>query len=450
MKHTLLTLSTMVSGAMVVLLAASVDAMELPPPVADGAYVEHSPAKVRLGQLLFHDKELSGNRNISCASCHHTLLSTADGLSLSVGEGGAGLGPTRDTGMGADEIVERVPRNAPAVFNLGASEFKVMFHDGRVEVNAEAPSGFDSPAGDDLPLGLDNPVAVQAMFPPTSNTEMAGQEDENRIGYFAARGRVKAVWWLLAKRLRNIPEYVELFKEAFPTEITRRRDITFAHAANAIAAFEAVAWRSDDSPFDRYLRGDNYAMSRPQKRGMRWFFGKAGCSQCHGGVFQTDHDFHAVAWPQVGPGKGDGSDGHEDFGRERVTGDPQDRYKFRTPSLRNVALTAPYGHDGAYAELRDAVEHQLDPVAALNAYDGSQLVLPSRADLDAEDLIVMNDPVRVRAIADANELAPPNLTAEEIDELVAFLHALTDPAMLNLTRTLPKAEDLPSGLPLFD
>ncbi len=183
---------------------------------------------------------------------------------------------------------------------------------------------------------------------------------------------------------------------------------------------------------------------------MRWFYGKAGCSQCHSGVFQTDHDFHAVAWPQVGPGKGDGGDGHEDFGRERVTGDPEDRYKFRTPSLRNVALTWPYGHDGAYAELRDAVEHQLDPVATLNAYDGSQLVLPSRADLDAEDLVLMNDPARVQAIADANELAPADLTADEIDELFAFLHALTDPAMLNLTRDLPKAEDLPSGLPLFD
>ena len=91
------------------------------------------PAKVELGKFLFFDKEFGGNRNISCATCHHPMAATGDGLSLPVGEGGAGLGMTRDTGTGEDQIHERVPRNAPHIFNLGAREFTRMFHDGRVE-----------------------------------------------------------------------------------------------------------------------------------------------------------------------------------------------------------------------------------------------------------------------------------------------------------------------------
>jgi cytochrome c peroxidase len=120
---------------------------------------------VRLGKVLFYDKILSGNRNISCATCHHALTGTGDGLALPVGEGGKGLGVTRDTGSGSDAIHERVPRNAPHIFNLGAKEFTVMFHDGRVAVDNSLPSGFTSPAGEQLPLGLDNPLAVQGHVP---------------------------------------------------------------------------------------------------------------------------------------------------------------------------------------------------------------------------------------------------------------------------------------------
>ena len=426
----------------------------LPAPVTDADYHNNGApnvTKVQLGKLLFHDKILSGNRNISCATCHHALTDTGDGLSLPVGEGGQGLGVTRDTGVGDDAIHERVPRNAPPVFNLGAREFQRMFYDGRVEVDPSQPSGFLSPAGDQLPQSLENVLAAQAMFPVTSTTEMAGQDVENDVAEAATAEDVVTVWALLAERLQAIPAYVELFYNAFP-DVNYAEDITFAHAANAIAAFEAAAWRADNSPFDRYLRGERRAMSTAALRGMRLFYGKAGCARCHSGPFQTDHAFHAIGVPQIGPGKEHNSDGYadgkEDFGREAVTGDPQDRFRFRTPSLRNVALTGPWGHDGAYNNLRDVVLHHLDPVAALESYDQNQAVLPSREDLDAEDFVVMEDPARVEAIAEAVELKSRYLTDHQIDDLLDFLEALTDPASLDLRNDVPAA--VPSGLPVRD
>jgi cytochrome c peroxidase len=414
-------------------------------PVTDADYRDGATpdaAKVELGRLLFFDKELSGERNISCATCHHPFAATSDGLSLPVGEGGMGISVTRDTGSGRDAVVERVPRNSPALFNLGADEFTVFFHDGRV---TGMPGSFVTPAGEDLPDGLESALAAQAMFPVTSATEMAGQFPENKIAKAAADGDLPEIWALLADRLQGIPDYVARFNAVYGIAA---EEITYVHAANAIAAFEEAAWRSDNSPFDQFLRGDNDAMSEAAKRGMDLFYGDAGCSGCHSGPFQTDHDFHAIATPQIGPGKGDGPSGHEDFGRGRETGEMEDRFKFRTPSLRNVALTAPYGHAGAYAKLEAVVRHHLDPVAALWAYDPSQAVLPSRADLDALDFAVMDDEELVELIADANELGPWPATDGEVADILAFLHALTDPAMLDLRADVPPS--LPSGLPMFD
>lgn len=430
---------------------------QLPSEVDDSDFYDNgapAPEKVELGRVLFFDKILSGNQNVSCATCHHSLTGTGDGLALPIGEGGRGLGVTRDTGSGSDAVHERVPRNAPAVFNLGAMEFTIMFHDGRVAVDANEPSGFLSPAGANLPMGLDNVLAAQAMFPVTSGTEMAGQVGENAQANAADAGNLAGpggVWEIIAGKLQAIPEYVTLFQAAYP-QITNASEITYVHAANAIAAFEASQWRFTDSPFDRYLAHDNQALSTEAKRGMRLFYGRAGCSDCHSGAFQSDQSFHAIAMPQIGAGKGDNlpgySDGHDDFGRERVTGSPADRFRFRTPTLRNVALTAPYGHAGAYDTLEAMVQHHLDPVNSLNSYDQSQASLPQRADLDALDFIVMNDPTRVAAIAAANELSPVSLSDSEFSALMSFLHALTDPAALDMRKDVPKS--VPSGLTLAE
>lgn len=427
-------------------------------PVTDADFFDdgrYAPEKVELGRMLFFDKILSGNLNISCASCHHPLTHTGDGLSLPVGEGGRGLGVTRDVGSGMDTVHERVPRHSPALFNLGAFEFDTMFHDGRVSVDNSFPSGFASPAGIDLPLGLDNVLAVQAMFPVTSATEMAGQAGENAQADVAAAGQLAGpggVWDLLAQKLRLVPEYVTMFESAFPGSVEQAEDITFVHAANAIAAFEANAWRSDNSPFDRYLRGNHSALSSEARAGMKLFYGKAGCSDCHSGKFQTDQDFHAIAMPQLGPGKGDNQpgfdDGKDDFGLERVTGLASDRFRFRTPSLRNVALTPPYGHAGAYRTLRSVVEHHLDPLESLGNFDQSQVALPLMSYEPSWDFSVQNDVDRQIAIAEANELLPMQLSQAQVDQILAFLNALTDPDMLDLRHDIPT--QVPSGLPLYE
>jgi cytochrome c peroxidase len=430
-------------------------ALRLPAPVADADFYDHgapAPEKVELGRLLMHDKILSGNLNISCATCHHSLTDTGDGLSLPVGEGGRGTGVIRNTAFGtADRVPERVPRNAPPVFNLGAREFVRMFHDGRLEVDPGQPSGFSSPAGDDLPLGLDNVLAAQAMFPVTSGTEMAGQVGENAVADAAAASDLagpEGVWELLARRLRAIPAYVELFKSAYPGQVTSADDISFVLAANAIAAFEAVAWRADSSPFDHLLRGDASAMSPSQRRGMHVFYQHARCVECHSGPFQSDHDFHAIAMPQIGPGKGDGASGLEDHGRYRVTQQEQDLLRFRTPSLRNVSLTGPWGHAGAYDDLRAVVVHHLDAVAGLYGYDPAQAVLPPDPDFELDDFEVLHDGPAMQAIADANELDVISLRPSQIDDLLAFLQALTDETSLDLRSDIPM--QVPSGLPVAD
>ena len=429
--------------------------LPLPLPLEDADFRDEGQpnlAKVELGKLLFFDKLLSGNKNIACATCHHPLTGTTDSLSLSVGEGGRSLGMSR---VESDTIHERVPRNSPALFNLGAKQFNTFFHDGRVAQRySDGQTSFDSPAGLDLPEGLDDALAVQGMFPVTSPTEMAGQYDggtgvgENEIAERAAAGDLPGIWNLLAERLQDVPEYVTLFQSVYPDEVKVASDITFVHAANAIAAFEASQWRADQSPFDQYLRGSEDALNASQLRGMKLFYGKAECADCHSGQLLTDQSFHAIGMPQLGPGKGDGVDGYEDFGRERVTGASRDRYKFRTPALRNVALTGPWGHAGSYRRLKDVVIHHLQPESSLSQYDRRQAILPSVPALDARDWACMEDDQAVQAIADRVEIMPLELSANEINDLVSFLHALTDASSLNVLSQIPLS--VPSGLPVGD
>lgn len=433
-------------------------------PKPDYDFRTPSDEKVELGRNLMFDKILSGNKNISCGTCHHSLTDTGDGLSLPVGEGGSGLGVTRTVGSGADQVVERVPRNAPPVFNLGDNSIHTLFHDGRVSTvgGAGFPSRCKTPAGHDLPDNLENVLACQAMFPVTSATEMAGQPGENPVADATAAGNLAGpggVWELLAQRLRDIPEYVTMFQAAFPGDVINASDITMAHAANAISAFEGVAWRADNSPFDQYLRGDRGAMSANARKGMKLFYKGDGngnaCADCHSGLYQSDQQFHAIAMPQIGSGRGSNSPGktggHEDFGRQQVTGDPVDTLKFRTPILRNVALTAPYGHSGAYNSLRAVVEHHLDAVNSLYDYNNNrQAILPTHPTLDAENYIAMDDPDRVDYIAEHSEISPLYYTDEDVDRILDFLHALTDTSSIDLRENQDVVNGVPSGLPLDD
>lgn len=423
--------------------------VKLPAPIDDSDFVDNGRPpveKVILGRLLFFDKILSGNRNISCSTCHHPRAATGDDLSLGIGEGGVGIGLQRTLGSGSNAIHERIPRNSPPLFNLGAREYLIFFHDGRVERDRNQPSGFKSPAGANLPKGLDNAFAAQAMFPVTSGAEMAGQRGENPIADAAAAEKLAGdggVWDLLADRLRAIPEYVELFEEAFPSEVRTANDITFVHAANALAAYQGVAFRADASPFDAFLRGRD-TLSPAEFRGMELFFGQAKCSSCHSGQFLTDHEFHAIAVPQFGPGKGDGYGGHDDFGRERVTKSKADRYKFRTPALRNIALTGPWGHTGAFTTLEEVVRHHADAVASLRSFSPSNVVMPKRSDLSNLDFLVFNNSSSRSSLESSNKLPRQSLSSSEIHDLVAFLHSLTDQYSLDLRAEIPHR--VPSGL----
>lgn len=412
-----------------------------PLPAPDAVFPAPDMDQVRLGRFLFYDPILSGNKTVSCATCHHPRLGTSDGLSLGLGDGATGLGPARMPDPD-NPPEQRIPRNSPALFNLGATEFTSFFHDGRLQADPTRPSGIRTPLGADMENGFASVLSAQSMFPVLSGDEMAGHYSENdvaqavRQGFFTGPG---GAWSILSKRVSGIPAYRDAF-----AGVIGDRDIAFTDIANMIAAFVAFEWRADDSPFDVYLRG-GAALPERAARGMALFYGKGGCSTCHAGQFQTDHQFHAIAMPQIGPGKAARFERHNrDVGRMRVTGKVEDAYRFRTPSLRNVTQTAPYGHAGTYASLDAVVRHHLDPVASLRRYDASQTVLPGQP--FETDIRLMAVPSEIDAIAAANTLKPTTLTAAEIADLISFLTALDDPT--SQTGRLGVPVSVPSGLPV--
>ena len=422
------------------------DNIDLPKPIDSATFKTPNIAAVKLGHVLFFDPILSGNKNIACATCHHPKLGTSDGLSLGIGEGGIGLGAERQSGDAENPPEQRIARNSPALFNLGAAEFVSLFHDGRLEADAKRTTGIRNPLAEDMARGFDSILSAQAMFPVLSGDEMAGHYSENNVSTAVRQGLLSdkgGAWDMIAKRIQAIPDYVVQFQKAY--QITNpTRDIKFTDIANAIAAFIAFEFRAGNSPFDQYLRGET-PLQPDTLQGMQLFYGKAGCSRCHSGIFQTDHNFHAIAMPQLGPGKTARFENHQrDIGRMRVTGKIEDIYKFRTPSLRNVALTAPYGHSGAYATLESVVRHHLDPVVSLNNYNRSQAVLPEFAEIS--DWWILDSPDEVAAIAAANTLQPLTLSDTEVGQLLTFLKALTDPISRTGRLGIPKR--VPSGLPL--
>ncbi|MCP4427278.1 MAG: c-type cytochrome [Chloroflexi bacterium] len=397
------------------------------------------PAKVALGQALFFDKELSGSRDVACATCHHPLHNSHDELNLSIGVGGAGLGPERTLG----EARLLIPRNAPDIYNRGSAEWQTMFWDGRIQI---LPDGqLDTPADEETPDGLDNVVAAQALFPLTSMDEMRGKKGDldinDELNELAAMNGddFTAIWQGVMARLLTIPEYVTLFAEAYPETSTDELDIR--HAANAIGAFEIAAFSFDDSPWDRYLAGETAVLSNEAKQGAILFYGKANCAVCHSGNLMTDQQYHNILVPQIGPGHRD-SAGY-DIGRARVTDDQTDAFAFRTPPLRNITATGPWMHNGAYTALEQVIRHHIDPLDALQTYQPTGL----SHDLDAT---FRNDLSTVLIMVET--LDPlienvPELSDEEIAQLLAFLDALTSETAVDLAHLIP--DSVPSGLPIL-
>jgi cytochrome c peroxidase len=380
-----------------------------------------------LGQALAFDKILSGNRDISCMTCHLPALGTGDLRSLSIGQGATGLGASRVHPQGLF-----IPRNAPPLFNLHAN--KPLFWDGRIFQDDEAV--FHTPAGNAITASMRKvfkfgTLSMLPLFPVVSREEM--RADTGNELAIISDDHPQQVWRALMLRLGTIPEYRTMFEKAYPGE--RFDGMTFAHAGNAIAGFFLSRLAFDDSPWDRFLAGNDNAMSKVQLQGAKNFM-SARCSVCHNGGALTDNKFHNVAVAQFGPGKGVGMDSRDDFGRMLVTGNIADRYAFRTPPLRNVELTAPYGHDGAFFSLREFIAHYSESDLKLRDFDVTQLepllrgtVLPTLA-----EILATRDPL-LNGVVFSDQI---------IDEVTEFMKALTDPAAVNLDAIIPGR--VPSGL----
>ena len=425
-----------------ILVSLEVSANKLPLPLKDSDYRFVDENEAKLGQLLFYDPILSGNKEVACATCHHPSLGTGDGLSLSLGDGGKGLGINRIVDY-ENPPEQRVPRNAQPLFNLGAKQFKTLFHDGRVEVDLLRPSGLRTPLEEEMVEGFSSIISAQTMFPVLSADEMAGHYSENEISEAVRRGTLTGkggAWDLISKRVQSIPEYSNFFIDIYD-HIKTAQDIKFTDISNAVAAFMEFEWRSDTSPFDDFLKGKQN-LNISQEKGMELFYGKANCSSCHAGALFTDHQFHATGQPQVGPGKAARFQSHSrDLGRFRVTGNIKDKYAFRTPSLRNVELTGPWGHAGAYSKLEAFINAHLNPQLALYNYDKSNVTLTK---YDANDWKIMDNATEVKAIADSITIKPIIVSDGEVMDILAFLGTLTDTKSQKGRLGIP--ETVPSGL----
>ena len=328
------------------------------PPLPQREPVRLNRASVALGRKLFFDRRLSLNDTISCAMCHVPEQGfTSNEMATAVGIEG-----------------RTVRRNAPTVLNAAFNE--LLFHDGR-----------------------ENRLAQQVWGPLLAKNEMGNPS----VGF-------------VLDKVRSLPDYAGLFEQAFDGEAPNMLNL-----GEALAAYQ-MTLNAANSPFDRWhFGGDEQAVSEAAKRGFALFTSKAGCSGCHligeHHALFTDQQLHntgvgyRASMPaqdgservQLAPGvfvevprriiERVGQPPPADVGRYEVTQDPADRWKYMTPSLRNVALTAPYMHDGSIPTLRGVVEF----------YDRGGVANP------------LLDP-RIR---------PLGLSRSEIDDLVAFLESLT-------------------------
>ena len=266
-----------------------------------------TPEKIELGKKLFFDRRLSGDGTMSCATCHDPEKTFTDGLDISLSY------PTTKNW-----------RNAPTLINVAFQKY--LFFDGRA-------------------LTLED----QALFPMMSAFEMNRNLD------------------FVEEVIRSVPAYVDEFQKVFGNEPSRER------IAMAIASFERTII-SANTPLDRHLKGDKKALSDTAKKGLVLFMGKGRCGECHNGVNLSDDNFHALNVPENPDHQGDlristtrryvAKIFHyeeyrtlaEDPGRYLITKDKKDWKAFRTPTLREIAKTAPYMHNGIYQTLDDVID----------------------------------------------------------------------------------------------
>lgn len=425
-----------------------------------------SSPKAQLGMQLFFSKALGGDMDSACVSCHHPLLGGGDNLSLSIGVEAVLsdlLGPGRVHRMDGHDYDggPTVPRNAPSTFNIVFYD-QVLFHDGRVEnldktsANGEGdairtPDSVFGVADSDAGANL---TAAQARFPVTSPEEMRGHVFEFETGTVSLRTA-------LEDRLKGDDAEMALaamndWLSAFQTGLgepagTAEALITYDNIADALAEYQNSQVLVDNG-WKAYLAGDKSAISAGAKKGALLFYtpvekGGAGCSSCHSGDFFTDEQFHVIAMPQVGRGKGDGivAPHDNDYGRWRETDADDDKFAFRTPHLLNVAKTGPWGHDGAYTTLEGVVRHHLNPELAFDNYDLNQLDPSVQTDSYYFNTNQALEQLAALRLAGKSKLVNADLTDQQVNQLLAFLNTLTDPCLEDrecMAKWIP-GDDLP-------
>jgi cytochrome c peroxidase len=260
--------------------------------------------------------------------------------------------------------------------------------------------------------------------------------------------------------LNATPAYRQLFGEIFP-EVAAGAPIDFFMFGKAIAEFEFTLVFAN-APIDQFARGDRFAMTAAEKRGALLFFGKANCVQCHAvsgrsavgesNEMFTDFQERVIGVPQIAPffgvGKGnvifDGPGQDEDFGLEQISGNPDDRYKFRTAPLRNLAVAPGFFHNGAFIRLEDAIQHHLNVYQSAHGYNPVKAGVPA----DLAQRVGPIEPVLKRL--DPLLRHPTELTPSEFADLVSFVRdgLLDERAKAeNLCNLVPP--QVPSGLPVL-
>ena len=317
-----------------------------------------TPAKIELGRRLFHDPRLSGDGTISCASCHHPELAYTDGRSQAAGIKG-----------------HIHPRSAMSLTNVAYN----------------AVLGWDDPAL----TSLEDQIRVPLYNTQPLEMGLTGREEE------------------VLQRFRNHRGYRRRFRDAFPED---KNPVTIHNIIFALAAFERTLI-SGDSPYDRWAYGGNVAALNPDERaGARLFFSRRlNCFRCHGGfnlsgavIYEGSSPPREARFHNTGLYNEDGHGTYPEpnTGVHRHSGRVEDMGKFRAPTLRNIALTAPYMHDGSIPTLEAVIDHYA-------AGGRARFLNPDAPKIKTYTTI---DPL----------LTGFELTPEERRQLIAFLGALTD------------------------
>jgi cytochrome c peroxidase len=465
---------------------------------------------VVLGKALFWSKALSADREVACVTCHHPFLGFGDNLPLPVGvdaEFPDRLGPGRRR-MKTDAFQQPVfgngnapmPRNSPTLIGLAFWDQSITWDgtvysdtgtpgmsgvDGRIIAPVDTPpvrgmftnpllprsdylnyedkwdTGMPISSGHGLlPAAVNGAMRGKAFGAKTAPTMSTKTDLEVRQALAAAIGNYGS------HTLPALPknDWVPLFRRAYedpngPVE----KLVTTNKISVAIAAYERTMTFTD-TPWKAYVQGNDSAISASAKRGALLFYkpldaGGANCASCHRGDFFTDEQYWVLAVPQFGRGKTDVNNhhnGNDDWGRAHVTGHRDDKYAYRTQMLLGVEMTAPYGHDGAIATLKEMVQHHLNPENSIAAFDftkistaGGPLNLANAQENTARALKRLEDQ---RKAGKKGVLTNVSMNDAQVDDILEFLRTLTDPCLKDqacLAKWVPGPTDPdPDGLRL--